>query len=437
MIDIVLCASGRDEVRIVHDVARGSSGRARIVRRCADLAETAAVVAAGIGDVVVIDLAVRGLDREAAAEMLRGGAGVVGLRSEEGAAARTTLGLRIVVDASADVEELLEACERALRPESEQESGGDAWVQDTAVGLEDLPPQRAPLIVTWGPGGAPGRSTVAVNLAAELADAGEQTVLVDADTHGPSLSQMLGVLDESPGLVAACRAAARGTLDDETLDALVPAVRGRLHLLSGIGVPVRWAEVHRSSLEDVWEALADRGGAVVVDVGAPLEEDEDLSYDTAAPQRCAASLSAVRRADVLLAVVSSDPVSITRLVRERERLDEIGVGPLHVVINRAGPPARGERVEELLRSRMDVASVTILPEEATTCRRAAWDGAVLAEAAPRSPLRRALRDLAARVRAEHVGMEDAGSTAGADDPGAEGAGAGGADPERAGVRVAG
>jgi MinD-like ATPase involved in chromosome partitioning or flagellar assembly len=399
VIDIVLCASGRDEVRIVHDVARGASGSARVVRRCADLAETSAVVSAGIGDVVMIDLGVRGLDRDAAADLLRAGAGVVGLRSvEEGAAGRTSLGLQVVVDASAPLEELLEACERALRGEAD-EAPEDAWVQEVDETPQD-PAGSGPLIAVWGPGGAPGRSTVAANLAAELADAGTPTVLVDADTHGPALSQMLGVLDESPGLVAACRAAARGTLDDSTLESLLPSVRGRLRLLTGIGVPARWAEIGRASLEEVWAGLVGRGGAVVADVGAPLEEDEDLSYDTAAPQRNAAALSAVSRADVLVAVVSADPVSITRLVRERDRLDELGAGPLHVVVNRTGPPAGAQRVEELLRGRLQVASVTSLPEDAAGCRRAAWEGALLAESAPRSSVRRGLRDLAARLARE-------------------------------------
>ena len=61
MIDIVLCASGSDEVRIVHDLAVDRDRSARVVRRCADLAETLAVTAAGIGDVVLIDVTVRGL----------------------------------------------------------------------------------------------------------------------------------------------------------------------------------------------------------------------------------------------------------------------------------------------------------------------------------------------------------------------------------------
>ena len=62
------------------------------------------------------------------------------------------------------------------------------------------------------PTGAPGRSTVALNLAAELA-VHAPTLLVDCDTYGSSVAQSLGLLDEAPGMAAACRAADQGALD--------------------------------------------------------------------------------------------------------------------------------------------------------------------------------------------------------------------------------
>ena len=251
------------------------------------------------------------------------------------------------------------------------------------------------MVAVWGPVGGPGRSTIAVNLAAEAAAAGRETVLVDADTYGPAQSQMLGVLDEAPGLVAAARAHVRGTLDEETMDSLLPQVQPRLRLLSGIGVPGRWAELRRSALDGVWSALARRGGLVIADVAAVLEEDEELSYDTAAPQRNAAAISVLEAADAVIAVVSADPVSITRLLRDHSRLKELGVTELHVVVNRVGPPVPGERLRELIGSRLPLASLNLLPDDPAACRAAAWDGALLAESAARSALRRGLRDLAA------------------------------------------
>jgi Flp pilus assembly CpaE family ATPase len=205
------------------------------------------------------------------------------------------------------------------------------------------------------------------------------------------------VLDEAPGLVAAARAHDRDTLTAETLGALLPTVQPGLRLLSGIGVPGRWAELRRGALDGVWGALRRRGELVVADIASVLEEDEELSYDTAAPQRNAAALSTLEAADAVIAVVAADPVSITRLLRDQGRLEELGVEELHVVVNRVGAPVPGERIRELIASRMRVDSLHLLPDDPVACRTAVWDGALLSEAAPRSPLRRALRDLAASL----------------------------------------
>lgn len=387
MIDIVLCASGSDEVRIVHDLAVDRDRTARVVRRCADLAETLAVTAAGIGDVVLLDVSVRGLGRDAIAAMMRD-ASVVGLRSGD-AAEKTGLGLRHVLPVDSSIDEILAAVTAAVSGEPEEV---DSWVQEASA-LEDAPAGR--MVAVWGPTGSPGRSLIAVNLAAEAAAGGEETVLVDADTYGPSQSQLLGVLDEAPGLVAAARAHDRDTLDEDTLESLLPLVQPHLRLLSGIGVPGRWAELRRTSMDGVWGALASRGGLVLADIGPVLEEDEELSYDTAAPQRNAAAISAIEAADAVIAVVTADPISITRLLREHSRLEELGVQELHVVVNRVGAPVPGDRVRDLIASRIPVASLNLLPDDPTACRTAAWDGALLAETAPRSALRRGLRDLAA------------------------------------------
>ncbi|WP_122941996.1 P-loop NTPase [Brachybacterium sp. EE-P12] len=389
MIDIVLCASGSEEVRIVHDLAMDRTRPARVVRRCADLTETLAVVAAGIGDVVLIDLSVRGLSRDAVASMLRSAA-VIGLRSREEAEG-TTVGLRHVLEADAPIEEILAAVTAAVS--SDEEHSG--WVQEGEEPASERETGR--LVAVWGPAGAPGRSTVAANLAAEAALAGHGTVLVDADTYGPSLSQMLGVLDEAPGLVAAARAHDRDTLTEETLDALLPVVQTNLRLLSGIGVPARWAELRRGAMDGVWSALRRRGGIVVADIAPVLEEDEELSYDTAAPQRNAAALSALEAADAVIAVVAADPVSITRLLRDHTRLQELGVEELHVIVNRAGSPVPGDRIRELIASRMPVDSLHLLPDDPVSCRTAAWDGALLSEAAARSALRRGLREIASSL----------------------------------------
>lgn len=99
----------------------------------------------------------------------------------------------------------------------------------------------------------------------------------------------------------------------------------------------------------------------------------------------------------MIAVVGADPVSITRLLRDHSRLEELGVQELHVIVNRVGAPVPGDRLRDLIASRMQVDSLHLLPDDPVACRTAVWDGALLSEAAPRSPLRRGLRDIAASM----------------------------------------
>lgn len=390
MIDVVLCASGRDEVRIVHDLAQMSPATVRIVRRCADLAETLAVVAAGGADAVVIDLDVRGLGRDRISDLLSGAA-VVGLRSSEDTTT-TSLGLTHVLTPDAPIGDLVETVSIAVQ----ERSGVREAVSQQATSEPSLA-DGGRLVGVWGPTGAPGRTTIALNLAAEIAAAGRETLLIDADTCGPALAQMLGVLDESPGLAAACRARDRDTLDAEVLRGLTDLIRPHLRLLPGIGAPSRWPHVQEESLRGVLEIARQVADVSIIDIAALLEEDEDLSYDTLAPQRNAAAITTIGACDLLIVVVAADPVSITRLLRQRSRLQEIGAQELHVIVNRVGPPADAARIRELIATRLPVRTLHLLPDDSATCRRALWEGAMLIETAARTPLRRGLARIAETV----------------------------------------
>src|SRR5699024_709539 len=64
----------------------------------------------------------------------------------------------------------------------------------------------------WGPIGSPGRTVLAVNLAVEVALAGQRTLLIDLDTYGASVGAHLGLMEESAGIAVACRRADQGVL---------------------------------------------------------------------------------------------------------------------------------------------------------------------------------------------------------------------------------
>ena len=81
----------------------------------------------------------------------------------------------------------------------------------------------------WGPTGAPGRTSVAVGVADEVARRGCSVLLIDADTWGASITVVLGMVDDGAGLASACRRALAGTLDVAALMALAREIRPGLH----------------------------------------------------------------------------------------------------------------------------------------------------------------------------------------------------------------
>jgi MinD-like ATPase involved in chromosome partitioning or flagellar assembly len=215
----------------------------------------------------------------------------------------------------------------------------------------------------------------------------------------------LALLDESAGLAAAVRAAQQGALDADRLARLAPLVTTGLRVLTGLPRPQRWAELRPSGLDVVWARAREVCDVTLVDCGFGLDADEELSFDTTAPQRNGATLSALAAADEVVAVGAADPVGLQRLVRGLQDLREV-LGPRRprVVVTRvrasAVGPAPHRRVQEALARYAGVADAVLVPDDRPACDAAVLAGRSLTEAAPRSPARLALAALAADLVAD-------------------------------------
>ena len=169
----------------------------------------------------------------------------------------------------------------------------EGYEPSLAVNIEDTTPagriDDAPnlIAVSSGKGGV-GKSTVAVNLATAMADAGARVGLFDADVYGPNIPRMLGV-HEHPGLAE----------DDETI---IPVEKHGLKLMSigflvGEDDPVIWR------------------GAMVDKVLTQLYDDTqwgDLDYFVVdlPPGTGDAQLTMLQQMPVLGAVVVTTPQDI-------------------------------------------------------------------------------------------------------------------------------
>jgi MinD-like ATPase involved in chromosome partitioning or flagellar assembly len=398
----VLCAvPGPVEARLVAAIDAPGTGL-QVVRRCADLAEVVALALAGVARCAVLAGDLRGLDRAAVARLAAAGVGTVLLAGEDDAERCAGLGALAVVGTRAPVQELVAAVRAVV--------GGGAAPGDAAPrgtdGVREGPGAGPDgrLVAVWGPAGAPGRTTIAANLAAELAHLGESALLVDADTWGGCVAQALGLLDESAGLAAAARAAGNGVLDRAALARLCPEAGPGFRVLTGLSRPDRWREVPRAGLDVVWTVARELAAWTVADCGAPIEDEAGAGFEAMlGPRRNDATLSALAAADVAVVVGAGEPVGVQRLVQGLAELAEAGVlrpdARRVVLVNRVRASAAGPAPEHALASALSryagVQDAVMVPDDRAGTDRAMLTGTTLREAAPQSPARVAITALAA------------------------------------------
>ncbi len=278
-----------------------------VLKRCVDVPDLLATAAAGQADVAVVAIDAPGLDR-AAVDHLRGHgvrpvAVLPGGADLDPAALRATrIGVRALVgdhelDALADLVAAGEEPDRHGRPRRRPTTPA---------------PARSPgrVVAVWGPSGAPGRTTLAVGIAAELAR-DRRTILVDADPWGGSVAQQLGIVDEVSGLLAATRLVATGQLP-ERFGGLQRSLDHRLSVVTGLPRADRWVEV-RAGVVDHLLDVARSHGHVVVDTGFSLEHDP--ATDGGRAGRNTMTLESLEAADEVVVVGSADPVGLARLAR--------------------------------------------------------------------------------------------------------------------------
>jgi MinD-like ATPase involved in chromosome partitioning or flagellar assembly len=382
-----------------------------VVRRCVDVSELLAVAATGTGQAALLSAELRRLDADAIARLEAAGVAVVGLvePGDEASAARLRqLGVQQVLPADTAPEDIARALRQAVSgpSASSHRDIADPRAALPALG-EPWEPRERPagpgrVVAVWGPTGAPGRTTVAVGIADEAARLGVSTLLVDADVYGGVIAQVLGLLDESPGLAGAARQAGAGTLDADTLVRLAWSVRPQLRVLTGLARADRWPELRPRAVATVLEEARRLAALTVVDCSFSVEDDEELSFDTAAPRRNGATLAALESADTVLCVTGADPVALQRSIRALDQLREVlpEAEPVLVVNQVRKGPVPGDPRREIAESLERFAGREVrffLPADRRATDAGLASGRTLAEVAPNSALRLALRSMAAQL----------------------------------------
>ncbi len=390
-VPVLLAAGGAGwEAAAVERLDRRGAGTV-LHRRCVDLPDLLAAARAGLSPVAVVADGLPGLDVDAVSTLRGAGVEVVAVVDATGDRTEAEARLRrlgVVRTLGSDLDGLEEAVRAAAEgpgpelPETAPETDDAAGAPAGAAGGR--------LVAVWGPGGAPGRTTLAVSVAAELADRGLATLLVDADPYGGAVAQHLGVLDEVSGLLAAARTANAGRLDAAALARLCRSVGDGMRVLTGLPRADRWVEVRPAAFEELLRQARHLADRVVVDLGFSLEEDGDPF--AAAPRRNGMTLDVLEQADELLVVGAADPVGLARLARGlvevAERRPDV---PTVVVVNRARPSLgwAEQDVRGMVEGFHRHARVRFVPEDRETADRALMSGRSIVELGD-SALRRAV-----------------------------------------------
>ncbi len=352
--------------------------------RCDSADELASVIASAGCEVAIVQSVARYLTPRLLAESDAAGVRVIGLvaTSAEGRYA-ASVGLLETVSfdpqgGGVELDELLRTVPDGVAP-------GRATTRGTVIAV-------------WGPAGSPGRTTLAIGIAAELAAAGASVALADVDTHSGSIAPALGLLDESPGFAAACRLAGAGSLTRAELERIgqrYVSGHGSFWVLTGIGRPSRWPELSGERVIATLRECRSWVDYTVVDTGSSLENDEEISSDLFAPRRNAATISALREADHVVAVGSADPVGLSRFLRAHvDLLETIETDRVSIVMNRIRSSAIGldpaAQVGQTLRRFGGIVSPVLVPHDQAGLDAAVLSGRTLRDVAVRSAARAAI-----------------------------------------------
>ncbi|HET9419858.1 MAG TPA: hypothetical protein VFO49_01890 [Nocardioides sp.] len=345
-----------------------------VLKRCVDVDDLLAAASAGQADVAVLGLDAPGLAASAVDHLRAHGVRPVAIVATEALDAGRVRASRIGIAALVpddDLDSLPDAVTAADRAPAATPAEPAPDPAETGPG--------GPVIAVWGPAGAPGRTTVAAGIAAHLAQRERRTILVDADPHGASVGQQLGIVDGVSGLLAAARLTVSGQLE-EHFGSVQRGIDPHLSVVTGLPRPDRWVELRSGAVQHLLET-ARRQAHVVVDTGFSLEDDPGHDFGTR-PPRNQLTLATLEVADEVVVVGSADPVGLSRLVRGLAELRElVPATPLRVVVNRMRPSLGWSEkdVAGMVAGYARLSGLHFLPDDQATVDRALVAGRTLPE----------------------------------------------------------
>ncbi|MBU0513688.1 MAG: AAA family ATPase [Proteobacteria bacterium] len=242
-----------------------------------------------------------------------------------------------------------------------------------------------------GAKGGLGVTSLAVNLAAELAEMGGGRVgLFDLNLINPDVGLSL---DLDPGHTLANLARAEGRLDELAIEEATVDFEGRFTVLCGPADFVEAAAVGPDDVEKLLLVATDSYDWLILDV-APGTDDR--------------TIKALDKAHVVLFVTQATVSGLKNAQRSLSLFSRLGYGPekIKIIIDRSG--RRGDLSASQIKRVLSEEIYFTLPDDESAMLAAEGAGKPLHRVRRRSPLRKACAKLAARLSQEVVVAKESG-----------------------------
>ena len=181
------------------------------------------------------------------------------------------------------------------------------------------------VIAVTSPYGSAGKTTLAINIALELAAERARVLLIDADIQGPAVANHFLLSEQPAGLAAALRIAAQQRFDLDQLERLsFQFQKSTLRIMPG-SQDLPHQAIDESTIASLLETARTGFAYTVLDLGY-------LSASSASNQELLTS-KIISLADRTILVSLADPIGIFRLLSAEAQIAKLS-SPPELVMNR-------------------------------------------------------------------------------------------------------
>ena len=256
-------------------------------------------------------------------------------------------------------------------------------------------PAKGLHIAVAGFGGSCGRTMTTKELGWQLAKHFGSSIMIDADTYGPSLDQELGYEPNLNGILEVCRSLEkRSELAQHDFD-LLPEIEPGLSVIPGLPRVSRWTDLRVPALRELWLRAKQQYEFVISDVGPILELDHSLLHETSLPRRHATALTALESAQVTIICARADSVGLARLVRGYLEFHELfSKSDVHVVLWGVSSVAHARDVCSAVSRHTGIGSITVIPFDWEASQNALMSNSFISKQNPKHEIAKQFEKLA-------------------------------------------